>query len=266
MPMPKNETVITSAGTMDYIRFGTGARPLVMIPGVGDGLKTVRGMALPFALLYRSLTKDFTVYVFSRSRELAPGTTTRDMAADLSEAMETLGLRGAALVGVSQGGMIAQWLAVDHPDMVKKLVLTVTLCRPNKTAGFVIGRWLDMARRGDYAAIMLDTAERSYSEKRLRRERLAYRLLGGVGKPKSFERFMIQAESCLTHDAYDALERVKCPTLVIGGEDDRIVTGNASREIAGRIPGSTLVMYEGLGHGLYEEAPDFLARVAEFCR
>ena len=42
--------------------------------------------------------------------------------------------------------------------------------------------------------------------------------------------------------------------------------GEASRELAGRIPGAELVMYEGLGHGLYEEAPDFLDRVAEFCR
>ena len=59
-------------GTQDYIRFGSGPRTLVMIPGVGDGLKTVKGMALPFALLYRSLARDFTVYVFSRRRNLSP--------------------------------------------------------------------------------------------------------------------------------------------------------------------------------------------------
>ena len=53
---------------------------------------------------------------------------------------------------------------------------------------------------------------------------------------------------------------------MIGGTDDRIVTGTASKEIAELIPGSTLYMYEGLGHGLYEEAPDFLRRVAAFCR
>ena len=54
--------------------------------------------------------------------------------------------------------------------------------------------------------------------------------------------------------------------LVIGGTDDRIVTGQASEEMTERIPGSELYMYEGLGHGLYEEAPDFLTRVADFCR
>ena len=254
------------AGTVDYIRFGSGERTLVMIPGVGDGLKTVRGMALPFAFLYRTLAKDYTVYVFSRRRQLSAGMTTRDMAEDLNEAFEKLGLSAVALVGVSQGGMIAQWLAIDHPDKVKRLVLAVTLSRPNDTVRDVIARWTEMANRGDYRGIMLDTARRSYSEKRLRQSELEYRFLGSVGKPKSFDRFIIQAASCVTHDAFGMLCRITCPTLVIGGKEDRIVTGQASVEMAEMIPDCALVMYDGLGHGLYEETPDFLRCVKEFCR
>ena len=260
----KNAFLYLPTGAVDYIRFGNGSKTLVMIPGVGDGLKTVKGMALPFAFLYRSLAKEFTVYVFSRRRFLTGGTTTRDMAEDLNSAIEALGLTSALVVGVSQGGMIAQWLAIDHPDKVEKLVLTVTLSRPNATAQDVIGRWMEMAEREDYKGIMIDTAERSYSEKRLKQARLEYRLLGSVGKPRSFHRFQIQAASCLTHDAYDQLDRITCPTLVIGGKEDKIVTGQASVEMAERIPNCELYMYEGLGHGLYEEAPDFLKRVAEF--
>ena len=72
----------------------------------------------------------------------------------------------------------------------------------------------------------------------------------------------------VAHSTEEALAlAAKYPrTLVIGGAEDQIVTGNASAEIAERIPGAQLYMYEGLGHGLYEEAPDFLARVREFCR
>ena len=262
----KNACLRLSTGEMDYIRFGRGGRPLVMLPGVGDGLKTVRGMALPFALLYRTLAKDFTVYVFSRRRELPQHMTTREMAADLSEAMDARGLNAAAVVGVSQGGMIAQWLALDHPDKVKKLVLVVTLARPNSVVREAVAAWTELAERGDYRGIMLDTAERSYSPRRLKLARAEYRLLGSAGKPKTFARFLPQAESCVTHDAYGELDRIACPTLVIGGTDDRIVTGEASVEIAAQIPGSELYLYEGLGHGLYEEAPDFLKRVADFCR
>ena len=103
-------------------------------------------------------------------------------------------------------------------------MLAVTLSRPNATVRDVIARWIGMADRGDYKGIMLDTAERSYSEKRLKQSRLEYRLLGSIGKPKSFDRFRIQAESCVTHDAYDLLDRITCPTLVIGGKEDKIVT------------------------------------------
>lgn len=266
MLKPKNARLRLSAGDMDYVRFGTGKKTLLMLPGVGDGLTTVKGLAVPFALMYRALAKDFTVYVFSRRVNLPEHMTTREMAADVNEAMEKLGLPAAAVVGVSQGGMIAQWLAIDHPDKVDKLVLTVTSSRPNDVIREAIGQWSDMALRKDYKGIMLDTAERSYSPRHLRRARLTYGLLGNVGKPKSFCRFLTQAESCITHDAYDKLPRISCPTLVIGGTEDRIVTGAASEEIAAQIPGSELYMYKGLSHGLYEEAPDFLKRVADFCR
>ena len=261
----QNGRLSLETGEMDYVRFGRGEKVMVLIPGVGDGLKTVKGMALPFAYLYRGLADDFTVYVISRRVNLPAKMTTRDMAEDLNLAMEKLGLSNCAVVGISQGGMIVQWLAIDHPDKVDKLVLVVTLCRRNETAREVITGWMKMAINGDYKGIMIDTAEKCYSEKRLRRERLMYRMLGNIGKPKSFKRFLIEARSCLTHNTYEELPAITCTTLVVGGWQDKIVTGEASVEIAERIPGSQLKMYDDLGHGLYEEASDFQQLVKEFC-
>ena len=250
----------------DYISFGKGEKNIVLIPGVGDGLKTVKGMALPFAFLYRELAKDFRVYVFSRPNDLKPGTTTEDMAESLYKAIVSLDISNAAVIGVSQGGMITQYLAINHPEMVDKLVLVVTLSKPNPTVVSAISTWTEMAKEGDYKGIMLNTAELSYTPKKVKQSRLTYGLLGSLGKPKSFDRFLIQAESCITHNAYNELDRIKCPTLVIGGTEDKIVTGEASKEIAEKIQGSELLMYEGLGHGLYEEAKDFIHNVAEFCK
>ena len=62
------------------------------------------------------------------------GYSTRDMAEDLAFGMQTLGITRAKVLGVSQGGMIAQYLAIDHPELVDRLVLAVTLSRPNETA------------------------------------------------------------------------------------------------------------------------------------
>jgi len=61
----KNGTVTAGGVTMEYIRFGTGPKNLIMLPGLGDGLRTMKGTALPMGLMYRLFTKDFTVWAFS---------------------------------------------------------------------------------------------------------------------------------------------------------------------------------------------------------
>ena len=147
---------------------------------------------------------------------------------------------------------------------MEKLILTVTIARQNDTVQQMISKWMDYAKEGKYKEIMIDTAENSYSEDYLKKSRWMYNIMGNVGKPKSFERFLIMAEAGMTHDVYEELDKITCPTLVIGGGQDKIVGGEASEELASRIPGSKLYMYEEYGHGLYEEAKDFVPRVLEF--
>ncbi len=61
-----NGSVRVGNAEMDYISFGNGNRNLIMLPGLGDGLSAVKGMALVFSMMYRIYAKEFTVYVFSR--------------------------------------------------------------------------------------------------------------------------------------------------------------------------------------------------------
>ncbi len=260
----KNGTLPLDGTDMDYIRFGSGGETLVVVPGLGDGLKTVRGAALPFAVMYRAFAKRYTVYTFSRKNQLEEGCSTRDMARDLKTAMDALGLDGAHVLGVSQGGMIAQHLAVDFPGAVKKLVLAVTAARPTEPLRAVVGNWIRLAGAGDYRGLLIDTAERSYSERRLRTYRPLYPVLTRIGKPRDFGRFILQARACLGHDCYGSLDKITCPTLVIGGGRDRIVGPEASVELAGRIGSAGLYLYGELGHAAYEEAKDFNSRVLDF--
>ena len=253
----KNGTLKIGGTEMDYIRFGTGERILVMLPGLGDGLRSVKGTALPMAMMYRVFAGDFTVYAFSRKNVLPGGYTTRDMARDQAEAMERLGIGKADIFGVSMGGMIAQHLAADYPEKVNKLILTVTSARPNPILTESIGEWVSCARRGDHTAFMDSNVRRIYSEAYYRRNKWLVPIMGKLTKPKSYDRFFVQADACLTHDAYERLCRIQAPTLVIGGEKDNTLGGDASREIAAGIPGAELRMYGQWGHGLYEEARDF---------
>lgn len=260
----RNGTLDLDGARMDYIRFGNGPRVLVILPGLGDGLRTVKGTALPMALMYRIFSKDFTVYAFSRKDPLPEGHTTRDMARDQAEAMERLGIGRADILAVSMGGMIAQWLAVDFPDKVGKLILTVTCARPNDILWESLGEWTDLARRGDHAGFMRSNLVKIYSDAYCRKNMWMAPIVGRLTKPKSYDRFFIQAEACLTHDAYEALSHIEAPTFVIGGEKDKALGGDASREIAAAIPGAKLLMYPQWGHGLYEEAQDFNATVLDF--
>ena len=260
----ENKNVRLGDTDMDYVVFGHGRETLIMLPGLGDGLRTVKGMALTLALSYRKFGKKYRVYVFSRKNELATGCSTRDMAADQAAAMETLGIESAHILGVSQGGMIAQHLAIDHPEKVNKLILTVSAARAGHATQHVLARWISLMRQGKYGDIMVDTAERSYSESYLKKYRFLYPLLRRLGKPKDARRFMIQANSCMKHDALDALDKIKAPTLIIGGTCDKIVGPEAAEELHNIISGSEVILYEDLGHAAYEEARDFQDRVLLF--
>lgn len=267
MPLPQHARfgqVSLGDDRMNYVEFGAGERTLVMIPGLGDGLAPLaRYQAKAFAAAYRQLAGNFHVYCFSRRSGLPAGSSTRDMARDQAAAMKALGITTADVLGVSQGGMIAQYLAIDHPELVRRLVLTATLSGQNDTLQTVILRWMEMARQGKFRQLMIDTAECSYSADYLLKYRLIYPFLG-LMKPKSLDRFLIQAASCIRHDARSELGKILCPTCIIGGSDDRIVGTAAARELAAGIPNSKLYVYKGLGHALYEEAPDFQMRVTKY--
>ena len=260
----KNGTLKIGGSEMDYIRFGTGGKVLVMLPGLGDGLRSVKGTALPMAFAYRAFAKSFTVYAFSRKNMLPQGYTTREMAADQAQAMELLDIKKADILGVSMGGMIAQYLAIDYPEKVGKLILTVTSARTNPILLESIGEWVSCANRGDHTAFMDSNVRRIYSEEYYRKNKWLVPTMGKLTKPKSYERFFIQADACLKHDAFESLHQIQAPTLVIGGEKDNALGGDASREIATQIPGAKLRMYEQWGHGLYEEAKDFNQTVLNF--
>lgn len=260
----KNGILTIGNSQMEYIRFGTGKNILVILPGLGDGLRTMKGTALPFALMYRIFSKDFTVYAFSRLNVLPEGYTTRDMARDQKEAMDLLGIEKAHVFGVSMGGMIAQHLAADYPEQVEKLILTVTSARPNPLLQESVEEWMDQARRGDHAELMDSNLRRIYSEKYYRQNKWMVPILGHITKPKSYDRFLVQANACLTHDAYDKLPDIQSPTLVIGGEKDMALGGDPSREIAAAIPSAQLRMYHQWGHGLYEEEKGFNQLILDF--
>ena len=213
----KNGIVPIGNTEMNYAAFGSGTKVLILLPGLSDGLATVKGKALLLAAPYRLFFKDYTVFMFSRKNELPDSYSIREMADDQAEAMRKLGIEKASVVGVSEGGMIAQYLAIDHPDLVERLVIAVSAPDANAAVYSVVSSWIESAKHNNHKKLMIDTAEKSYSEKYLKRYRKMYPVIGWIGKPDNYHRFLVNAEAILHFDCFDELKKITCPTLIIGG-------------------------------------------------
>ena len=249
---------------MYYAAFGKGEKKLVVIPGLSDALATVKGKAALLKGPYKKFLKDYTVYMFSRKNDMPEDYSIRDMAADQVTAMRLLHIEKASILGVSQGGMISQCIAIDYPEVVEKLVLAVTAPYANVVVRDSVSTWIDMAKKDDYTAFFADSAERTYSEKYLAKNRKYFPLMAKLTKPASYERFYRNAYAILDYDARSELHRIKAPTLILAGDNDHIVGNDAPYELNRGIEGSKLYIYNGLGHSAYEEGKDFYDRVFGF--
>ncbi len=257
----KEEKLKVNNIVFDTITFGKGEKHLIMIQGLNT--RGIKGAGLSLAFMYRIFAKDYTVHLFDRRPDIPEGFTVREMAKDIADAMDVLGISKADVFGVSQGGMIAQYLAIDRPELVNKLVLAVTLARNNDTVCSVIEKWIMLTSKGNIKELVSDMAVKMYSEAYIKRYRPFMPLLAVLQKPKNTERFIRLARSCLTCNSYDELDKIKCAVLVIGGRKDLVLTGEASEEISEKL-GCKLYMYDELGHAAYEEAKDYNLRVYGF--
>lgn len=260
----KNGTVVLGYMEMHYVSFGYGDKVLILLPGLGDGLTTVKGKALLLAKSYRVFFEEYKVYMFSRKNDLPADYTIRDMADDQAKTLRELGINKAFVLGVSQGGMIAQYLAIDHAELIEKLIIAVSAPRANEMIQTNVKKWIEIANQGNHKQLMINVMEKSYSSEQLKKYRKLYPIIGFVGKPSSYRRFLTNANAILGFNALDDLKTISCPTLIIGGDEDRIVGIQASYEMYEHIEGSKLHVYSGLGHSAFEEAKDFNKRVLDF--
>ena len=257
------ETVRTDAFTMDYCRFGHGKAALVILPGMS--VQRVMGSANAIAQSYAKLAEDFTFYVFERRNELPGGYSVQGMARDTATAMQVLGLDEVCLFGASQGGMMALVLAMEHPQLVKRVILGSTSAQVTEAQyREVFGRWAELAKVGDAAALYLAFGEALYPKRMFEKLRPLLLENAKAVTDEDLRRFVVQAEAMQGFDVRADLEKIACPTLVIGDADDKVFGGNASHELAKCLKDGELYMYGGYGHAVYDLAPDYRERMRRF--
>lgn len=247
---------------MDYFSFGTGKKPFVMLPGLT--VKSIVMSAEGVAAAYRMFADEFTVTVFDRTKYITENITLEQLAEDTAEAMELLGIKNACVFGTSQGGMIAQCIALAHPDLVGKMILASSCSRLNPVSAAVMNDWVSLAQKGDVAEFcdrfigILYGEE--FAEKFAEFIKIAHRDISA----EDFRRFIFLAKSCESFDVYDRLNEISCPVLVTGAVNDKVLTAQASVEIAEKI-GCECYMYGSeYGHCVFDEAPDYKQRIMDF--
>ena len=192
------------------------------------------------------LTNDYRIYIVTRRPGLPPGYSLRDMADDYATMINDE-LGGAVdVIGVSTGGGIAQYLAIDHPDLVGHLVLVMTGFRLSEEARELQREVANLVRRGKRQAAyaLLATA---IIRKGIARYpfRWFMRLMGPLMIPGDPWDGIVEIEADDRYDLGDQMDKIMADTLVIGGEEDFFYD---IRETAGRIPSARLVLYPNLGH------------------
>ena len=256
------ETIKTENITMRYFRFGNeNGQPFVIIPGAA--LKSVMLSAELIAAQYSSLAGDFNIYVFDRREDMPEGYSVYDMADDTAEAMDALGLTGAVVYGVSQGGMTAQTIAVRRPELVEKLILCSTAPYVPEGAANVLSEWAECAENRDITGLMKAFAENVYSETYCEKYRDVFAAFGQSLTDEELGRFARSIKNTGSFDIREQLGMIKCPVLVIAADMDRIFGIELSAEIAEQT-GGELVICRGQSHAVYDEDPEILHRIAGF--
>ena len=259
------KTVTTDLFQMDYFIFGTGEKPLVILPGPSVQSVTLSADAVEKA--YRSLADDFTVYVFDRRKELPPVYSMGDMARDAADAIIAAGIGRASVFGASQGAMIAMEIAARHPELVEKLILSSAAKRVTEAEQGIFDAWIDLAKAGDAEKLYLSFGEAIYPRAVFEESRVLLSEAAKTVTKEDLRRFVILANAARDFDGVRDLERIVCPTLVIGDTDDRIFGAGAAHAIAERLtnsPVADVFVYDGYGHALYDTAPDFKERIKKY--
>lgn len=250
---------------MNVIKFGSGKKILTVIAGIS--LCGLEGLGNQIENNFRFLTSDFTVYIFDRKKVLPENYTMTDMAEDIFLCLNQLGISKTSLYGISQGGMISMLFAIHHPELVEKLVLCSTSAKVENT-NKAFSEWKKASDSENITALNQLFLDYVYSDSYKEAIKEYIPQLLEQGTMEDLKRFLILLKSMENFDITNLLNSIKCPTLVICDMNDKIFNYKCSNEIVEKI-GFQLCktfLYNQYSHAVYDESPDVLKKVAEFCK
>jgi pimeloyl-ACP methyl ester carboxylesterase len=243
--------------------------PLVFLNGLSGDQQYWNGQMRYFGKRYRCLALDNRDV--GRSSYATEPYDIKELARDVAGWLQGLAVPPAHLVGLSMGGMIAQELALTAPHLVRSLVLSDTLGRSDQWFRDTLDAFrtvrLHVADTPAFFATILPwwVSHRFYDS--AERPTWLRWLLTQNPHPQRLDGFLRQIIALGGHDALDRLAGIRCPVLILVGDDDRISPPRYSHEMQSRLPQARMVVLSGVGHGPPLEDPkQFNAEVERFLR
>jgi pimeloyl-ACP methyl ester carboxylesterase len=233
---------------LPYLRLGAGP-PLVMASGLSaehanpTGLwrRMTIGAAAPFA-------QHFTVYLVNRKVGLVSGATMSDIAADYAEAIQALDAGPVRVHGTSTGGSVALQLAIDHPHLVRRLVVSAAACRLGPRGREVQAEVARLTRAGESRQAWAQVTELLVPPPLGPAGRALGWLVGGAFTAADPSDMLVTIDAEDAFDVEPDLPRLEAPTLVLGGTADPFYSEDLFRRTAAGVADGRLVLFPGKGH------------------
>jgi pimeloyl-ACP methyl ester carboxylesterase len=245
--------------------------PLLLIMGWGGNAATWQPQLPGLAEHHRLIMFDNR----GAGRSSAPDEpyTIPQMAADTLGLLDALDVARAHVFGISMGGMIAQELAVEHPERVTSLVLGCTTPGSERAVGAAqLHEEISTFREtvddsGPDLEWFAEFLRRLWTQEALVKSdpRLQDFVFSIIRFPPAAHGIRRQADAIARHDAFDRLHRISVPTLVTTGAEDTLIDPGNSELLAQLIPNAELRIFEGLRHAFHLERPEQVnAMIIEF--
>jgi 3-oxoadipate enol-lactonase len=250
---------------LSYERSGSGP-PLLLIMGMSGSFAH---WGEPFL---ESLRRDFELIAYDHrgvgeSSRLEGPVTIAQLAADAAGLLAALQVDSTHVLGISMGGMVAQELALAHPERVRTLALGCTYCGgegSSLTTPAVLARLTEAMASGDRERSLRAAWEVNVSVALVDDERryAAFREIG-LRRAVAVPVVLAQMQAIAAHDTSTRLSQLEMPTLIVHGTADQMIPVENAPLIHERIPGSQLEILDGAGHLFFWEEP---LRSAELLR
>ena len=192
------------------------------------------------------------------------------MAGDAVAVLDAAGAQRAHVYGISLGSLVAQEMALRHPDRVEALVLGSSSAggfaayKPSASSfaqTFLLRAGTMGPEEAEWAAVPYTYAERT---RRLHAERIGTDIGHRMRSPTEPLGYLHQAAAVASHDAYERLNRIAAPTLVVHGEQDVFVPPANALVLAERIPRAELRLWAEAAHMYMIDEPRADPEIAAF--